>query len=256
MTEELRRTLVRFAVLGVAAYLVFLAATLPAAWLGYALERASGGAVAIGDAKGTLWRGRGALAVRSGGSYRGIADIEWRCNPVLLFSGRLSMALTGDAPGASLRGTLSLGFGSVRLEKVDASMPAALVEPAVPVAALVKPEGSVRVVTDSLEIAPAGVRGSASVEWVGAGMSGIARIGDYRLQINGRGDRADLRLATLRGDLRVNGTGEWKAAQPREVQMSGEAQISPGRKDLEPLLTLVAGPGTGDSRRFGWVMTL
>ena len=144
----------------------------------------------------------------------------------------------------------------MQLEKVDATLPVPLLAPVDPRVAFVKPEGRVRIVADSLEIAPASVRGTASVEWAEAGISGIARIGDYRLQINGSGDRADVRLQTLRGDLRVNGNGEWKAAQPREVQMSGEAQIPPGRKDLEPLLDLVAGPGAGDSRRFGWAMTL
>jgi len=260
MIEGLRRTIVRFAVLGVAAYLVFLVATLPAAWLGYALESASAGAVALGEPGGTVWKGKGALAVRLRGSYRGIADIEWRCNPLSLFSGRLAVALTGDGPGVSLKGMLSLGFRSVRLEKIDANVPVGLMEPALPAGAaimdLYKPEGRVRLVSDSLEIAPASVRGSMTMEWLEAGMSGIARIGDYRLQVNGSGERADLRLQTLRGDLRVNGSGEWKAAQPREVQMSGEAQISPGRKDLEPLLDLVAGRGAGDSRRFGWAMTL
>jgi general secretion pathway protein N len=252
MIEGLRRTVVRFAVLGVAAYLVFLVVTLPAAWLGYALESASSGAVALGGPSGTVWKGKGALAVRSGGSYRGVADIEWRCNPLSIFRGRLSVTLSGDA----LKGNLSLGFSTMQLDKVDATLQVALLAPVDPRIAFVKPEGRMRIVADSLEIAPASVRGTASVEWAEAGMSGIPRIGDYRLQINGSGDRADLRLQTLRGDLRVNGSGEWKAAQPREVQMSGEAQIPPGRKDLEFLLTLVAGPGTGDSRRFGWAMTL
>jgi hypothetical protein len=65
-----------------------------------------------------------------------------------------------------------------------------------------------------------------------------------------------VRLSTLRGDLRVNGNGEWRAAQPRVVQMRGVAEISPGRTDLEPLLQLVAGQGSGTSRPFGWEMTL
>jgi hypothetical protein len=65
-----------------------------------------------------------------------------------------------------------------------------------------------------------------------------------------------VRLSTLRGDLRVNGNGEWRASEPRVVRMRGVAEISPGRSDLEPLLQLVAGQGTGISRPFEWLLSL
>lgn len=256
MIEALRRTGVRFAILGAIAYLVFLAANVPAAWLGYALERASGGAVALGDPRGTVWKGQGALAVRSGNAYRSLAEIEWRCNPLGLLAGRLNLSLSGSAPGASLRAGLSLGLRSLRLQNVEASAPAALLEAAVPAAALVKPEGRLRILAESFEIGPASVLGAATVEWSEAGLSGVARVGDYRLQITGSGERAAIRLATLRGELRVNGDGEWRAAQPRVVQLRGVAEISPARQDLEPLLVLLAGGGPGPSRPFAWTMAI
>jgi len=256
MIEALRRTGVRFAVLGVAAYLVFLVANLPAAWFGYALERSSGGALALGDARGTVWKGRGALAIRSGTAFRGIADVEWRCNPLSIFAGRLSVALSGSAPGASLRANVSLGFGGVRLQNVEASVQAASLEQAVPILAIWKPQGRVRVSADSFEMGSANVRGAATAEWSEAGLMGVARVGDYRLQITGSGDRAAIKLATLRGDLGVSGDGEWRASQPRVVQMTGRVEASPRRKDLEPLLPLLAGEGSGSSRPFGWMLTL
>jgi len=256
MIEALRRTGVRFAVLGVAAYLVFLVANLPAAWFGYALERSSGGALALGDARGTVWKGRGALAIRSGAAFRGIADIEWRCNPLSIFAGRLSVALSGSAPGASLRANVSLGFGGVRMQNVEASVQAASLEQAVPILAIWKPQGRVRVSADSFEMGSANVRGAATAEWSEAGLMGVARVGDYRLQITGSGDRAAIKLATLRGDLGVSGDGEWRASQPRVVQMTGRVEASPRRKELEPLLPLLAGEGSGPSRPFGWMLTL
>lgn len=256
MIEALRRTGVRFAILGALAYLVFLVANLPASWFGYALERGSGGALALGDPRGTVWKGQGTLAIRSGDAYRGIAEVQWRCNPLAAFTGRFSVALSGTAPGAALRANLSLGLRSVRLQNVEASVPVALIGPAVPIAAIAKPEGRLHVVSESLEIGSAKVNGAATVDWAEAGLSGIARVGDYRLQINGSGDNATVRLSTLRGDLRVNGNGQWRAAQPRVVQMRGVAEISPGRTDLEPLLQLVAGQGSGTSRPFAWEMTL
>lgn len=255
MIEALRRGSVRLAIVGAAAYLVFLVATLPAAWLGYALERASGGAIALGDAAGTVWKGRGTLALRSREGFRGLADIEWRCNPLSLFSGRLSVSVSGTGSGADLRANVALGFRSVRLQNVQANAQVALLEQAVPILAIWKPQGRVRFSADSLEVGPANVRGAATADWSDAGLSGIARVGEYRLQIAGNGDNATIRLATLRGDLRINGNGEWRAGQ-KEIQMRGAAEISPERKDLEPLLTMIAGGGSGPSRQFGWAIAL
>ena len=70
MTGFFRRGDVRLAILGIGAYLVFLLANLPAAWLGFALERSSRGALALGEPSGTVWRGRGLLALRSGAGDR------------------------------------------------------------------------------------------------------------------------------------------------------------------------------------------
>jgi hypothetical protein len=256
MIAALRRTGIRFALVGAAAYLAFLAATLPASWVDVAIERASDGAVALGDSSGTVWSGRGTLAARSGDGFRAIADIQWRCNPLSIFSGRLRVVVSGSAPGAELRGSISVGLRSVRAQNFEASIPVALLEPAIPAAVLAKPQGRVRVTSESLEVGPASVRGVATAEWSDAGMMGITRVGDYRLQVTGNGDNAAIRLQTVRGDLRLSGDGQWRAAQPRVVQMRGVAEASPDRKDLEPLLTLLVGGGSGPSRQFGWMMDI
>jgi len=256
MIGAFRRRGVRLAILGIGAYLVFLLANLPAAWLGFALERASRGALALGEPAGTVWKGSGLLALRSGGAFRGIADLEWRCNPLSVLTGRLSVALSGVAPETRLRASVSLGAGSVRLQNVEADAPAALLETGVPAAALAKPEGRLRVRADSVEIGGAGVVGAATVEWLEAGVLQTRRLGDYRLQITGSGERAELRLATLRGDLRLTGGGEWRAAQPRIVQLRGIAEAAAERKDLEPLLQAMGIGGAGVSRPFAWTVPI
>jgi len=256
VTGFFRRGDVRLAILGIGAYLVFLLANLPAAWLGFALERSSRGALALGEPSGTVWRGRGLLALRSGAGLRGIADIEWRCNPLSLLTGRLSVALSGIAPETRLRANVSLGSASVRLQNVEASAPAALLEPAVPAVAFAKPDGRLRVLSDSVEIGEARVVGAVTVEWLEAGAMQTQRLGDYRLQITGSGERAAVKLATLRGDLRLSGEGEWRAAQPRVVQFRGVAEAPAERKDLEPLLQLMGIAGPGPSRPFAWTVPI
>jgi len=256
VTGAFRRPGVRLAVLGVAAYLVFLLVNAPAAWVGFALERESRGALALGDPAGTLWKGRGLLALRSGGAFRGIADLEWSCNPLSVLTGRLSVALSSAAPETRLRASVSVGAGSLRFQNVEASAPAALLEPALPAAAFARPDGRLRVLADSFEIGAAGLAGAATVEWLEAGMSGLQRLGDYRLQITGNGERATVKLATLRGDLRLTGAGEWRAAQPRIVQLRGTVEAAAERKDLEPLLQALGIAGPGPSRPFTWTVPI
>lgn len=258
MIGLLRRPWVGLAALGVGAYLVFLVVNLPAAWVGFALERASGGALALGEPGGTAWKGRGALAVRSGTAYARVAGIEWSCNPLSLFTGRLNVAVSGRDMDTQLRANVSLGAESVRLQNLEANMPATLLESASAGAAFAKPEGSLRVKSDSLEIGKASVRGAASAEWIDAGLAGmqVPRLGDYRLQITASGDRADLRLSTLRGDLRLSGDGEWRAARPRAVQLRGTAQAAPERKDLEPVLRMIGARGGGAAQAFSWTLPI
>lgn len=249
---------VRLAVLGVGAYLVFLAVNLPAAWIGFALERASAGALALGDPEGTAWKGRGVLAQRSGAAYARVAGIEWRCNPLSVFTGRLNVALSGAERETQLRASVSFGTTAVRFQNVEASVPAALLERASSTVALAKPDGSLRVKAESVEIGKDWVRGAASAEWIDAGLSGMQapRLGDYRLQITATGDRAELKLATLRGDLRLSGEGEWRASRPRVVQLRGTAEAAAERKDLEPLLRLMGARGMGASQAFAWTLPI
>jgi hypothetical protein len=84
----------------------------------------------------------------------------------------------------------------------------------------------------------------------------VRGLGDYRLQITGTGERAELKLATLRGDLRLTGGGEWRAAQPRIVQLRGLAEVAAERKDLDPLLQAMGIAGPGPSRPFAWTMPI
>jgi len=86
--------------------------------------------------------------------------------------------LSGVAPETRLRASVSLGAGSVRFQNVEADAPASLLEPAIPAAAFAKPDGRVRVLADSVEIGAAGIVGTATVEWLEAGMSGLQRLGD------------------------------------------------------------------------------
>jgi len=253
-----RRPGVRYGILGIGAYLVFLVVNLPASWAGLVLERASGGALFLGETQGSAWKGKGMLGLRSAGTYRRLADIQWSCNPLGALGGRLTVALSGAGRDAQLRAGIILSMTGASFQNIDATAPAAIVEQVFAAAALAKPEGRLRLQSDSLEIGDGRVRGAATVEWLDAGLSGFqaTRLGDYQLQFTASGERADLRLATPRGDLRLNGQGEWRAAQPRLLQLRGTAQAAAERKDLEQLMRALGLGSAGIPQPFAWSVPL
>lgn len=258
MIGFLRRPGARLVLLGVAAYLAFLVVNLPAAWLGVALERTSGGKLVLGEPEGTAWSGHGALALLSTGGYRRLVDLEWRFGPLAILTGRLGYVLSGSGPDARIRANVDLGPGSVTLKNVEANAAAGAFEQAIPALVLAKPDGRVRVQAGFLEARRDSLRGAATLEWTDGGLPGLQtpRIGDYRLQITGNGDSATLLLSTLRGDLRLNAQGEWRAAQPRTAQLRGVAVFPAERKDIEALLPLLGIRGSGTSRPFVWTLPL
>jgi len=258
MIGFLRRPGAKLALLGVAAYVVFLAVNLPAAWLGTALERASGGKLALAEPVGTAWKGRGALALRAAGGYRRLLELDWRLSPATLLVGRLGLTLSGTAPDARLHAELGLGLRSASLSDVEAEAPADAFEQAVPALVLAKPEGRVRLQASHLEVGKDSLRGAATLEWIDVGLPGLntPRLGDYRLQLTGNGDSANMQLVTLRGDLRLNAQGDWRAAQSSTVQLRGTAQFPPERKDIEALLPLLGIRGSGTLRPFLWTVPL
>lgn len=238
--------------LGIVVYVVSVLAFVPAGWIAPVFERATGGAVILGDSKGTLWHGNAALAVRSGGLYRRVADIEWRCNPLWLFTGRARFALTGSAPDADIRASISVGARSVRIEDLQAVASASVIESVLPALAIVGPEGRLRVHAASLEISRMTISGAATLDWENAGLRKWqwSNLGDYRIEAKGAGERADFKLTTLRGDLLLSGDGVWRPAQPDAVQLKGIAENPNGRKDLELLLRMISGGATGPRQSF------
>lgn len=80
----------RFTLLGLAAYLLFLVVMVPAAQIVSWLSPAVGN-VRISGLSGTLWSGE-ALVVEAGGL--GLQNLEWQLRPMALFTGVLEFALT------------------------------------------------------------------------------------------------------------------------------------------------------------------
>ena len=225
------------AALALAAYLGFLAATLPAPWLGVALEQASGKRLALGAPAGTLWHGSGTLLLNASAGYRRVAEIEWHAQPSALLSGRLGLAISGNAPGARLRARLVVSPAGATLENVEALFPAKMVNGVLPV----ELGGELSVQSTSLAWRAERLQGSATVEWRHASLPGLQamQLGDYRLAFTTNAAGAAVQLATLRGDLKLSAAGEWRTARPQRMELRGRAENTARRSDLDPLMALL-----------------
>lgn len=233
--------------LGVAAYALFLLINLPAAWLSWAAARASGGTVAIAAPSGTVWRGSGQLHI---GAAPPLGNVEWRINPFWLVTGRLHAELRAGGPGTEAHAALDVGRDSVVIEQMKAAFPVQLASLVYAPAAFFGPTGRLQMSAERLELNRSGLNGDAHVLWQGAGgqFAGATNLGDYRVELQGRGETANIRLTTLRGDLELTGNGQWRVTGDGELRFNGSARPTADHARLEPLLNAV-GRDLGSGRR-------
>ena len=62
--KTVRKPWVAYTALGLALYVIFLLATLPAAWLAWSINKYSNGALTLSQPTGSVWRGSAELLTR------------------------------------------------------------------------------------------------------------------------------------------------------------------------------------------------
>ena len=239
------------AVLGIAAYAIFLAATIPARFVAQRL--ASPGEVEISEARGTLWSGSARATIFAGAAPLAIDRIRWRFQPARLASARLAFAVEASGPGLEADGEVERGFGALGARDVHARADAAAIAALIPLAASWRPEGAVTLAAPGLVWDGRDARGEARLEWRDASLAiaAVRPLGSYRIEARAEGGPARITVATLDGPLRIAGSGTF--APPAALQFAGEARgEGPSAGALEPLLNLI-GPRRADgARTFEW----
>ena len=143
------------------AFAAVVIAFAPASLVGVALERASGGTVALAAADGTLWHGHGTMT--SGRAVR--VPVAWLIEPWPLLKGELRLhLLPPNAAGQSPHGDIVARRDTVTLRDVDVTLPANIAEGMAPRPG-VRVSGDVRVATPSLDWTPATFAGGARIDW-------------------------------------------------------------------------------------------
>ncbi len=229
----------RLLALGAAAYALFLVATLPAAVVAPRLAAATAGQARLSNTTGSVWKGSARLTVTVRGLSLTVEELRWRFLPSRLAAGRAAFAVEARLGRFETAAEVSRTPLAWRVDDLRGGGDASALAAVLPFAASWQPAGTLVMEAPSIAWEGDRARGSASAEWREAALafSPVRPLGSWRLQANAEGSAAKLSLSTLKGPLRLSGTGTLPV--PGRPAFSGEARAEPGReKDLEPVLAL------------------
>ncbi len=200
----MRRALV--VVVAIVVVLAAIVALAPAALVGVVAERLSRGAVSIAEAEGTVWHGRGTLAVR--GALR--VPLEWRLDPLALARGEARMSVAPPVPALpGPRAEVSARPDAVTVRALNVAFPADAISALAPRAG-VRLEGELRVSSPSLEWTPSSFGGGVAVRWNNARFAianeATISLGNVGANLVAAGDRLAGPVANEGGDFDVRGT--------------------------------------------------
>lgn len=237
------------AALAVAAYALFLLATMPASVLAPRAAAASRGALALSEAHGSAWNGSAHAAVSTVGGAIAFDEMRWRFLPERLASGRVAFAVSATGGGASAHATLERGWSEWSLRALEGRIDATAASAALPWVAPWRPEGVITVAAPELKWNGDEARGTFQVEWRDAAvaLSQVRPLGSYRLEAQGDGGPMKISVATIEGPLRVTGHGTF--SPPSRASFTGDARAEgDAARALDPLLDLM-GPRRADGAR-------
>ena len=234
------------AALGIAAYLVFLAAMLPASFVAARIDPSVAEA---SDIRGTAWKGSARVTLRTPQGPVALDRVEWRWLPLRLAAARLAYDVNASAPGLAARARVERGFGSTELRDLEARGDAASLSALAPGLGPWQPQGAISVTAPALSWDRDELRGEGRAEWRSAALalSQVRPLGSYRAELKAAGGPARVTLSTLEGPLRLTGDGTFT---PRgRLAFTGEARgEGAAAASLEPLLDLL-GPRRADGTR-------
>lgn len=255
MSTVPRRVWPRYVGFGVALYVVFLVATLPASWLAYGLERVSAVRVRLLEPSGTIWRGEGVPVPKVTVPGPLPPRLRWQVSPLYLLAGRLRAVIESADPEARLQSKVTFTRGRLVVADLEATLPARIATTVYGAASYFGPEGTVRIQAKDIDLRDGYLAGELAATWERAELRGmgVRPVGTYRLQASANGKRAEFKVATLDGDLRVAADGDWEWERGGRLRARGTAQLASPRSDVEPVLSMLGRDKGGGLREFNIV---
>ena len=233
---------VGLALAAVFAVALTVAVRAPAAWVGDWLQ--AQGRLRLIDARGTVWSGSALLGLSDGRQVMLVPGrLSWKIGLAAIASGRVTADLSHPALSAPL--AVSLAAKSIALNAGQAELPAALLVALGAPFNTVRPGGALGLRWTDVEFKGGVLAGNVQIDWHEAqsALSTVAPLGSYRLQVTGAGDTARLQLDTVRGPLRLQGSGTVKGGR---VSFKGLASADPEMRPALIGLIGVLGSRVGD----------
>ena len=221
----LRRALLALAFAG--AFFAGLLAFAPASLMGYALERATGGALSLAQTQGNIWRGSGVALLQQNSRYQTLGSYRWQLQ---ILSASVQVQ-TGDT---TLMNARYVPFAErIDVDNLHISLPVSAIDIVAPQLAPYQLQGSLVASSDHLTLDGAGIHGQVTVDWLHAAsaLSEIRPLGDYRILLQSNGRSLDAQLSTLSGKLKLDGRGGFDNVAG--MRFNGTAQAAPGVAQAE-----------------------
>ena len=218
-----------------------IAALAPATLVDARVAAASGGAVRIADAEGTVWRGSGLLGA-SDGRWR--VPVAWTLDLAPLMRGEAVVAL-GSAEATDVRGRASLSRDHVLIDSLEAALPGTMLGALDPTATLAT-GGDVKVRATSLNVAPGGDGGTLAADWANArAQVGTLRVdlGTVTLRLAARSGALAGPLANTGGDVGVDGN-----VTLREQRVDAQLRLTPRAAASPEIRNALASLGAADAQ--------
>ncbi|HEY5993677.1 MAG TPA: type II secretion system protein N [Gallionellaceae bacterium] len=222
-----------------AAFLITLLALAPAALLDVWVGSATHGAVSLAYPAGTIWSGSATpvLHFRQGAPMP-LVRMDWDISFRGIFSGGLLLRLRESAAPSKPPAEILIGLRQVELRNFAIELPAAAMGELDPMLQAMRFQGQVLIAAGKLVLERDGkVTGNVAADWQGAGsaLSPVNPFGNYRFDLAGQGDRVQISLGTVSGDLQLNGQGAWQSSGKLSFQAAASA-TGPGREMFTELL--------------------
>ena len=233
----------RFAVAAagaIGAYLLALAVLAPATLVDAQLQRASGGAVGLAQARGSLWSGAGRLELRDarGGLIAG-REATWRVVGLAPLAARLDLDLVLEGGGRSI--LTSVAWGRIAVGSGSIDLPVGVFGAAYPMLGALGLTGDLRVDIVRLVVDRGRMSGAATARWTRAGSThlGGQPFGEYALNFEGDGAAGRAGLTTVKGPVALEGSAVWSEAGAGAWRVRATVPVAL-RARIGPFLAMVA----------------
>lgn len=219
----------------------------PASFADFALQRLSEGRLRVADASGTVWRGAGRLVIADqqapaqGATLSGVVipgAIRWQLSPRALLVGLLDARIEHES---MRRPVLLTGRpGELRLSPASVSLPPVQLDRLGSPWNTIRPTGALSVTWENVVLREGRFEGRALIDLqqVASALTPVRPLGAYRIEVVGAGPQTQVRIDTVNGPLRLQGSGTWTARGG--LKFVAEAQADKAEElRLQPLLGLL-----------------